>query len=275
MLRIEDLDPERARDEWVSGLRQDLEWFGLDWDETVRQSDCSEAHADALDRLEGAGLLYACTCTRRELRMHAERAPDGSVRYPGTCRTRVLSGGEWRRFGGAVRLRLSPGELDPRDESGHATPGDPSTLYGDPVVRRRDGSVAYQLASVVDDAVAGVSRVVRGRDLAPSTLVQIALQQLLEYPRPSYRHHLLLLEGSRGKLAKLHGAVSVPTLRSVVSSAQVCGFLASLIGLVSSAAVCRPRDLVREFDWARVEDRDRLVAWDGSSLVVLPDSVSA
>ena len=102
-------------------------------------------------------------------------------------------------------MRLDPGELAPREESGLDLRQDPERVFGDPVVRRRDGAPAYHLASIVDDERAGVTRVVRGRDLAASTALQLALRRLLGLAEPVHRHHLLLLEERGGKLAKLHG----------------------------------------------------------------------
>ena len=213
VLRLEDLDPERSSPERVDAMVEALAWLGLEWDETVRQSASRAAHEDALDRLAAEGLLYPCACSRATHKSHGLRAPDGSYRYPGTCRGRSLPPGGWRESGEPLRVVLPEGVVPCVDESGLDLSQDPGADHGDPVVRRRDGAVAYHLASVVDDALQGVTRVVRGRDLAGTTGVQLRLRAMLELPRPSYRHHLLLLEEHGGKLAKLHGAVGFPELR--------------------------------------------------------------
>jgi len=265
-LRLEDLDPDRVRPEWVSGLTEDLAWFGLDWDFVERQSELGEQHSRALDQLAERGLLYACRCSRSQLRESARRAPDGSYRYPGSCRERGLPAGGWRNSTEAVRVRLPEEIVDPRDEALHVLAGDPSVAFGDPIVRRRDGAIAYHLASVVDDAASGVTRVVRGRDLAPATLIQVALQRLLGLAQPTYRHHLLLLERTGRKLAKFHGAVSVPDLKQTQSAESLCGFLASVVRLRSTPVACRPHELVAGFDWRRVDPDDQLLRWDGREL---------
>jgi glutamyl/glutaminyl-tRNA synthetase len=267
-LRLEDLDPERSSAERVDALRADLRWFGLDWDWEQLQSDRAEAHAAALDGLASAGLLYPCRCSRAEVRAKGARAADGSFLYPGTCRDRGLPNAGWRSSSEILRVRLPAAALDVGDESGiRLSP--PGERLADPVVRRRDGAIAYQLATVVDDAESGVTRIVRGRDLAPSTAIQVSLQQLLRVPTPTYRHHLLLLEERGGKLAKLHGAVSIDELRAHYTAPQLCGRLAFLAGLRDEARPIPPAELVSDFAWERVHDADRSVRWTGTALELL------
>ena len=128
----------------------------------------------------------------------------------------VAPAGGWRASQDAVRLRLAPGRVAPSDEGGFDLAQDPCLEMGDPVLRRRDGAIAYHLAVVVDDAAQAVTRVVRGGDLAASTALQVVLQRALGLPTPSYRHHLLLLEPRGEKLAKLHGAVGWRALRALL-----------------------------------------------------------
>jgi len=268
VLRLEDLDPERARPRWSEALVDDLAWLGLDWDATAEQHREAAAHEAALDRLAAAGRLYPCRCTRRDLRAAGLPAADGGFAYPGTCRGRSLPPGGWRAVAEPLRARLDPERVELVDESGLDLSRDPVRESGDPVVRRRDGSVAYHLAGVVDDARAGVTRVVRGRDLAGSTATQVALQRLLGLPTPVYRHHLLLLERRGGKLAKLHGAVGAPALRRVYEPPALCGILARAAGLVAGADPVTPRALIAGFDWSRVGTRDRVLDWTGEALVL-------
>ncbi len=270
LLRLEDLDPDRCHPEHADRMLEALDWLGLDWDAVTRQSDAAERHAQALDRLAERDLLYPCRCSRSDLRARGERARDGSFRYPGTCRTRSLppeSAGGWRSVDEPLRARLPAGRIELRDESGLDLGADPALDTGDPVVRRRDGAIAYHLASVLDDAAGGVTRVVRGRDLAPSTAVQVALQRLLELPTPAYRHHLLLLEKRGDKLAKLHGSVGVESLRGTYDGAALCGVLAAAVGLRADDAPVTPSALLEDFDWWRVCEDDRVLDWDGERLV--------
>ncbi|HKJ25389.1 MAG TPA: glutamate--tRNA ligase family protein [Myxococcota bacterium] len=274
VLRLEDLDPERSTPERVAAMEKGLAWLGLDWDETVRQSANRAAHDDALDRLAAAGALYPCACSRATHKSHGLRAPDGGFRYAGTCRGRALPPGGWRETEEPLRAALPGGVVPCIDESGLDLSQDPAAEYGDPVVRRRDGAIAYHLASVVDDALAGVTRVVRGRDLAPTTGVQLRLRAMLDLPRPVYRHHLLLLEERGEKLAKLHGAVGLPELRGRYDAPALCGFLAWAVELRPDASRISPRDLVAGFAWERVRSADRVVRWDGGRLD-LPDAERA
>ena len=247
-------------------MQADLAWLGLAWDAVERQSDRVEAHAGALDQLADAGLLYPCECSRREIAAMGIRAPDGGWRYPNRCRERALPGGGWREASGVLRVRLPDRETGPRDESGLALALNVPRAFGDPVVRRRDGSVAYHLASVVDDRASQVTRIVRGRDLATTTATQVALQEQLGYPTPRYRHHLLLLEERGEKLAKLHGAVGAQELRRAYTAEALCGFLAYTAGLSAKPIPTTPAELLRDFDWQRVRGDDCVVRWGGREL---------
>lgn len=268
VLRLEDLDPDRVRPEWRDGLLEDLRWFGLDWDLLELQSDNASRHAAALDRLAELGRLYPCDCSRRQLREGGMAAADGGWVYSGHCRGRHLEEG-WRLSQEPLRCRLDEGVVELRDESGLDLSQDVVRAMGDPVVRRRDGSTAYQLAVVVDDAAVGVTRVVRGRDIAPSTATQACLHRWLGLPLPVYRHHPLLLEPHGGKLAKLHGAVAAPALRERYAPEALCGLLAGVAGIAPGATPVRPADLVASFDWRRVVSEDQVLAWDGQALAWL------
>ena len=266
MLRLEDVDPDRCRPEHAEDMLAALAWLGLDQDAVSLQSDHQLRFESALDRLAEQGLLYACDCSRAEVQRVGLRAADGSWRYPGTCRGRGLPPGGWRESRSVLRMRVPAGRVEPRDESGLDLGQDPSLELGDPVLRRRDGSVAYHLAVVVDDAADGVTRVVRGRDLAACTALHVLLQRALGLPTPSYRHHLLLLEPRGDKLAKLHGAVGWRELRERYSAAELTGWLAHQAGLRATADPVSPRDLLADFDWRRVRSEDVVVRWTGQAL---------
>ncbi len=261
-LRLEDLDPERSSPLLVEGMERDLAWFGLDWDACERQSEQRERYEAVLERLVDEGRVYACDCSRARIREASVLAPDGSYRYPGHCRGRVVSRADWRARADPLRLRLEGPPIELRDESGLDLSGDAAKAFGDPLLRRRDGAYAYHFVSVVDDAAQRVGRVVRGRDLAPSTMLQVALQRLLGLPMPRYRHHCLFLERSGEKLSKLHGAISIEALRSRHDAAALCGAIASQVGLVPVGTHCSPTELIAEFDWARVSPQDVELAWD-------------
>ncbi len=253
VLRLEDLDPQRCTPALVSGLLADLTWFGLTFDAVEVQSAFAVRHAAALDQLAVAGVLYPCALSRRELQAIGRVGPEGAWTTDNRNRGQPLPVGGWRTCEQPLRVAL-PGGL------------------ADPVVRRRDGAVAYQLAVVVDDAAVGVTHVVRGRDLESSTATQIALQQLLGLPTPEYHHHALLLQAEGqadaqgGKLSKFHGAVAVPALQPFYSPAALCGFLAACVGLRPTADPITPATLLADFSWANVTDHAVAVAWDGQRL---------
>lgn len=260
LLRLENLDTTRCRPGWADRMIDDLAWLGLDWDGVVDQQTRAAEHEAALDTLAAAGRLYPCTCTRSD-RKGGRRAPDGGWAYDNTCRGRALPPGGWRAAADAVRLRLDDDRVELVDEGGLDLSQTPAAEMGDPIVRRRDGVLAYQLVVVVDDAASGVDRIVRGRDIAPSTATQVMVQRLFGVATPTYRHHLLLLEPRGGKLAKLHGSVGSTALRARYRAGELCGIIACAAGLVPDPVPCRPADLVADFSWDRVRDDDRVATW--------------
>ena len=267
LLRLEDVDHARARPGWADDMRAALEWIGLDWDGVVVQSGRRAAHEAALDRLAAQGRLYPCTCTRAD-RTGGRRAPDGGWAYPNTCRARPLPPGGCRATAESLRVQLDDDRVELVDEGGLDLSQTPAVDFGDPIVRRRDGAFAYQLVVVVDDADAGVNRIVRGHDIAPSTATQVLVQRLLGATTPTYRHHFLLLEprggdGAERKLAKLHGSIGYHALRTRHRGDELCGVLARAAGITDSDAPCRPADLVGGFDWNRVPVHDKVARWDG------------
>jgi glutamyl-Q tRNA(Asp) synthetase len=267
LLRLEDLDVTRIKAAWSEQMIEACAWLGLAWDAVVVQSDRRAAHDAALDALAAAGRLYPCSCSRAD-RIGGRRAPDGSWAYANTCRGRPLPPGGWRAAHDAIRVQLDDDRIELVDAGGLDLSQTPALELGDPVVRRRDGVIAYQLAVVVDDHDAAITDVVRGRDIAPSTATQIMLQRLLAMATPRYRHHFLLLEPGAGKLAKLHGSIPFSQLRARYDGAQLCGVLAHGAELADAPTPCTPRDLVAAFDWRRVPRGDRVARWDEHGLAI-------
>jgi glutamyl/glutaminyl-tRNA synthetase len=267
-LRLENLDHQRCKPELADAMVDDLAWLGLHWDQIQRQNELSERHIAALDRLQAGGLLYPCRCSRADRRASGRRSPDGGWAYDNRCRERALPAGGWREAGAAVRVRLPDRPVDLVDESGLDLSQHPARDMGDPIVVRRDGVIAYHLVVVVDDAADGVTRVIRGRDLATSTATQVLLHQLLELPVPTYRHHFLLLEPHGDKLAKLHGSIGAAELRAHYAGDELCGLLADIAGIAAGPAPVWPVDLVDRFDWAAVRTDDCVLAWDGEALAI-------
>lgn len=196
LLRIEDIDTGRSREALVSGIREDLAWLGLDWDEEVpRQS--TRSYDEALAALTPH--TYRCDCSRQQV------AANGGV-YPGTCRDRRLADG-------ALRLRLPPGPVRFVDRRHGTQEVDPHE-FGDPVLVRRDGLLAYNLAVVVDDVRDGVTSVVRGGDLLAYTAVQVRLYEALGRAPPTWLHTALVLGSDGKKLSKSHGSLEIAALRA-------------------------------------------------------------
>jgi glutamyl-Q tRNA(Asp) synthetase len=216
LLRIEDIDPGRARTEFVDGIIEDMLWLGLEWDDEISyQSERLELYAAALEQLKVMGLLYPCFCTRADIAasLAAPHGPEGAL-YPGTCRGLTdadLSRPHAWRLDMAKALALT-GPLSWTDHGAEILAA-PETL-GDVVLARKDAPASYHLAVTVDDAAQGVTDVVRGRDLFASTHVHRLLQALLDLPVPFYHHHGLLTDAAGERLAKRHGAQTLADLRA-------------------------------------------------------------
>ena len=202
VLRIEDIDGGRSRPELADEFRRDLEWLGLEWDETPAQSSRLERYAEAAASLLDRGLLYPCTCTRKQIAAAKPRnGPHGPV-YPGTCKGRDVVPGKTS----ALRLDMDralgeAGDLDWADELQGEFIAEPHD-FGDIVIVRKDDPASYHLAVTLDDAADGVTIVTRGADLFASTHIHRLLQDLLGLPVPVWRHHDLLVEPGGDKLAK-------------------------------------------------------------------------
>ncbi|GAA0659372.1 glutamyl-Q tRNA(Asp) synthetase [Sphingomonas insulae] len=224
LLRIEDIDGTRSREEHVAGIVEDLAWLGLTWDgAVVRQSMRLERYADALARLRDDGLLYPCFCTRADIAASVSaphHGPDGVI-YPGTCRllgsgqaaARIASGTPhaWRLAMDEAARRGGP--LDWIDRAAGRQHAEP-LAFGDVVLARKDAPASYHLAVTVDDAAQNVTDVVRGRDLFRATDIHRLLQALLGLPTPVYHHHQLLTGPDGARLAKRDGAPALADLRA-------------------------------------------------------------
>ena len=222
LLRIEDIDLSRARPRFEAAIYEDLRWLGLDWERPVRrQSEHFADYREALRRLYAQGLLYPCDCARKDLALRSgkegPRDPDGAPLYPGTCRARPrVAFEDALKPGVALRLDMERARAGLKLRWAEADLGDVEARpdqWGDVVLARKDTPASYHLAVVVDDALQGVTDVVRGEDLLPSTSVHRLLQELLGLPTPRYRHHRLLLDPGGEKLAKTRGSKSLRDLR--------------------------------------------------------------
>ena len=202
LLRIEDIDGARSLPEKADEFRRDLEWLGLEWEEVPAQSTRLADYEQVARYLVHEGLIYPCTCTRKEIEAMAPRlGPDGAV-YSGTCKGQKLNPDK------PVALRLDveralaqTGELFWEDEINGTQIADLQG-FGDVVLVRKDAPASYHLAATLDDAADGVTLVTRGSDLFSATHIHRVLQELLGLPVPTWHHHSILLDESGEKLAK-------------------------------------------------------------------------
>lgn len=238
LLRIEDIDPARSTPEFEAGIYADLAWLGLSWEMPVRrQSEHLDLYRQALGKLIDRGLVYPAFLTRGAIKAAVAdfeargktwpRDPDGAPLYPGderglpaAARQRLLAGGKphaWR-----LDIEKAIAELDapltwqetgggPNGETGTIT-ADPAA-WGDVVLSRSDAPSSYHLAVTLDDALQGVTRVVRGRDLYHATAVHRLLQRLLDLPEPAYHHHRLILGPDGRKLSKSNRDTGIAAFR--------------------------------------------------------------
>jgi glutamyl-Q tRNA(Asp) synthetase len=233
LLRIEDIDRSRARPEWEAQIYDDLHWLGLDWPAPVlRQSERLDVYQEALERLWHRGLLYSCTCRRRDILEAASApqeggappiGPDGIV-YPGTCRNRER-GGALPNEALRLDMRKAVQSIDPIwfQENGTGPKGETGRVscsaahlidhVGDIVLARRDMGTSYHLSVVIDDAAQRITHVVRGQDLFEATAIHVVLQHLLDLPVPVYHHHKLIRDETGKRLAKRDDARAISAYR--------------------------------------------------------------
>lgn len=219
LLRIENLDQTRSRPEFVDGIFEDLRWLALQWDEPMLvQSQRTAAYEDALDALRERGLAYACFCTRADI-AQSVTAPhgDAATTYPGTCRTlpddpqrRATTPHCWRLD--SAKALATTGLPSWREADGRQLSANEQDI-GDAILARKDAPASYHLSCVVDDAASGVTTVVRGADLRPSTPIQRVLQQLLDLPEPAYLHHPIVAHADGRRLAKRDLAPTLSAMR--------------------------------------------------------------
>ena len=265
LLRIEDLDAVRCPRVYADAIQDDLAWLGLAADgptPTVYQSERSEIYQQYYDILLKKGLIYPCFCSRSQL--HAASAPhrsDGQVVYAGTCRG--LSDAEVARRSltraPAFRVRVPDEEIAFTDGHLGRYAENLARDCGDFYLRRADGVFAYQLAVVVDDALMGVTEVVRGSDLLSSTPRQLWLYRELGLTAPQFYHLPLLLAPDGRRLSKRDGDQSLENLRARYTPQEIIGKLAYVCGLQDTPAPASPQELVPGFSWDKVPKQDILL----------------
>ena len=253
LLRVDDLDRERVREEFVGAMLTDLSWLGLRWEEpVVTQSERLPLPRAAMEQLLAMAAVYPCVCSRRDLAgmlsaphegvedepVYAGRCRpgDGSTGFPATPRFEGEDGDvgteeplrQGLREGVNYRFRVPDGERVEFEDGNYGAQGfvcgcEQGADFGDFLVWRRDGLPSYQLACVVDDAAMGVTEVVRGRDLLKSTARQILLQRALGLRTPAYFHTQLRVDAAGTRLAKRHDALAIRTLRERgMQAEEVC-----------------------------------------------------
>ena len=285
VLRIEDLDPQRSKKDYALQLMDDLQWLDLPWDgEPVWQSQRGGIYEEYLQRLTDMGLTYPCYCTRADIM--ATQAPhetDGRVVYKGTCRPKDVISDAENDVADTARVPTATNHISPSIEGGVGVGLATTRLIvpdctipftdghygkhdinlaehcGDYIIRRKDGAWAYQLAVVVDDALMGVTEIVRGRDLLLSSPQQIHLRELL-FPSPltvDFFHHPLLCNAEGQRLCKRDKSMDLGYLRGTgITPQEIIGKLAYLAGLTDTTTPITPSELLPLFSWDKVPTED-------------------
>lgn len=271
ILRIEDIDPDRSKEVFTRQIEDDLRWLGMVWDERYVQSERTAAYEQALAVLNAAGLTYPCRCRRADIM--ATQAPhqsDGRIVYAGTCRpTAEPPFPHVESSAGATRLYVPDSDIVFDDAIYGRRCVNLARYCGDFVVRRADGAWAYQLAVVVDDAMMGITDIVRGADLLLSTAQQIYLFDLLEplrkmseagTPRlPRYIHLPLICNGSGVRLSKRDRGIDMASLRQRHTPESLLGLIAHLAGQQPSPSPIGMSELVSAFDLDSIPRTDRIL----------------
>ncbi len=265
LLRIEDLDPQRSKMEYARMIEDDLSWLGLDWDEgglddlgpagPYSQSRRGHIYEKALARLEATGMTYPCYCTRADIM--ATQAPhesDGRIVYHGICRPAPVPPFDNKPSGNYRATRLYvPSECITFDDRTYGRQSvNLAEHCGDFVLRRADGAWAYQLAVVLDDALMGVTEVVRGCDLLLSSAQQIYLYNLLGYDPPQFAHLPLICNLDGQRLSKRDQSMSMAELRKHHSAEEIVGLIGYLANILPEPAPISATQLAAAFDWDKV-----------------------
>lgn len=264
VFRMEDLDPARSREEYARAMADDLRWLGLDWDEgypdaAYCQSRRTGIYEEAFEALKAKGLVYPCYCSRAE-RLAASAPHPGEEHFDPGCRCAHFDEGERKAMEAlgrkpAWKIRVPDRNILIHDEHYGSLKQNLAREGGDFILRRSDGVYAYQLAVTVDDALMGVNRVVRGRDLLSSSPRQAWLMELWGAPVPAYAHGPLLLTG-KGKMSKRLGDLSTKELRKHYRPEELVGEMAFLLGLMDRREAIRARELLSLFDWKTICTED-------------------
>ncbi len=286
LLRIEDLDPERSPRPYAELLEDDLRWLGLDWDEggsrggssgPYFQSERTGTYLRYFEELKEKGILYPCFCSRTEL--HSAEAPhrsDGRFLYTGRCRSLTPEEVAARSKARSPAARIRVPEAWIAFDDLHYGPQKEllSRDCGDFIVRRADGVFAYQLAAALDDALMGVTEVVRGSDLLSSTPRQIWLQSLWGFSPPRYGHIPLLSAEDGRRLSKRDGDLDLGALRRQYPGPEsIIGLLGWLAGLLERPEPARARELIPLFRWDRIPRKDILLPAETLRLIQLGASL--
>ena len=272
ILRIEDLDPQRCSIAKADALAHELEWLGLTWDEGAYvsqnslnyfQSQRSKIYAHYFEKLLASDMVYPCFCSRGEL--HAAEAPhasDGRVIYSGTCShlTQDERTVKAKIRKPAWRVRTDNKPISFADAHYGIQSFNLAQECGDFIVRRSDGIYAYQLAVTVDDALMGVTQVVRGSDLLSSTPMQIYLYQLFGFTPPAFCHIPLLTEADGRRLSKRDGDLEISQLRERIGSPEpIIGLLAYLAGQIDKPEALKAENLLPIFDKTKIPTHNIVV----------------
>lgn len=273
VLRIENLDPQRCKFEYALQLEDDLRWLGIDWDEggtenrgdfgPYLQSQRSDIYEEYMERLRKTGLTYPCTCTRADIM--ATQAPhesDGRIVYKGTCRPKDIGTNIQKSVAkniAATRLYVPDRTIGFTDGHYGSQSVNLATHCGDFILRRKDGAWAYQLAVVVDDALMGITEVVRGRDLLLSASQQLYIYDLLSLKTPEFYHFPLLCNADGQRLCKRDKSLDMGVLRGEYTAEQIIGRIAFLAGQTDKEEPMTSEELLKIFDWSKIPTSDIII----------------
>ncbi len=258
VLRIEDLDRVRCTPQWAEILKDDLNWLGIDWDrEDPPQRYRDSAYGAALEALTAGGHVFPCWCTRGVLNASgAPHASDGHWIYPGICRELTAAQRAEKTAPPSIRLHVPDIEIEFTDRVYGCRRENLARDCGDFVLKKADGSWAYQLAVVVDDIAGGITEVVRGCDLLGSVARQIYLTGLLRGTRHEYMHIPMLLGPGGRKLSKRDLDLDMGQLRRLITPEKMLGELASVVGIIDSPREISARELIGEFSPEKISRTD-------------------
>ena len=256
ILRLDDLDRPRYKSEYEHAMLEALDWLGIGFDETLKQSTRGESYQHHLDLLLKERLLYSCQCTRKELQARSTQSPDGGWAYDNKCRAHTLHTLNDSNVEQNIRVALKNRPEKLLGADGKEVVINPHAQFGDPIAIKKDLSPSYHFSTVVDDIEHKVTHIIRGADLFYSSFIHSSLYDVFDAPKPTFYFHPLILSTPDTKMSKSHKSLNYRELKKTIDAEQLLGLFAQFLGIKLTSNLAGPGDILEGFAWKHMPHQD-------------------